>query len=399
MWAGIECTVNRIGDRYFDQMQRSGHHDRMSDLDLIADLGVTALRYPVLWERHHEGDWQWADARLARLHELGIEPIVTLLHHGSGPVHTNLLDDSMPQLLAAFAAQVANRYPWLTKFTPVNEVLTTARFSALYGHWYPHAKDEVSFWRALTNQCKAIVLAMRAIREAIPHAELVSTEDLGATYSTPLLAYQAAYENERRWASMDLLCGQRDAVLGHDASWFTKNPCPPDIMGFNYYLTSERWLDEDWRTWPAWSHGGNGKHEYADVHAVLAGKNKGVAPMLEAAWQRFGRPLAITEAHLGGTREEQLRWLVENYDTAARLKGQGIDIRAVTAWSAFGCFDWHCLVTRDDGFYEPGIFDIRGPTPRPTALARVIKSLARGERPQHPVLDGPGFWARAKEVL
>src|SRR5918911_288026 len=99
LWGGIECTVNRVGDAHFDQLARSGHDERIEDLDLVASLGIRTLRYPVLWERHLDGDWSWADRRLERLRELGITPIVGLVHHGSGPLHTNLLDPS-------FAAQL-----------------------------------------------------------------------------------------------------------------------------------------------------------------------------------------------------------------------------------------------------------------------------------------------------
>ena len=53
---------------------------------------------------------------------------------------------------------------------------------------------------------------MRAIREVNPAAQLVQTEDIGKTYSTPALAYQADFENERRWLSFDLLCGRVDAA-------------------------------------------------------------------------------------------------------------------------------------------------------------------------------------------
>jgi dTDP-4-dehydrorhamnose reductase len=35
---------------------------------------------------------------------------------------------------------------------------------------------------------------MRAIRQRIPEARLVQTEDMGKTYSTPALAHQAAFE-------------------------------------------------------------------------------------------------------------------------------------------------------------------------------------------------------------
>ena len=112
MWGGIECTINRVGDRYFDQIQQSGHARRIDDLDLIAALGIRTLRYPVLWEQispNHPDvcDWSWPDERLSRLRELGVRPIVGLLHHGSGPRYTDLLDDAFAPGLAALAGRVA----------------------------------------------------------------------------------------------------------------------------------------------------------------------------------------------------------------------------------------------------------------------------------------------------
>ena len=411
MWAGVECTVNRVGDRYFDQMVRSGHDRRESDLDLVAALGVKALRYPVLWERTAPGDladanWAWSDERLAKLRTLGIAPIIGLLHHGSGPAHTSLIDPAFPEKLAQYARAVAERYPWVRSWTPVNEPLTTARFSGLYGHWYPHGKDDATFLRTLVNQCKGTALAMREIRRVDPLAQLVTTEDLAFTRSVPMLQYQADFENERRWLSLDLHCGRvtrkhplwswlvRSGLTERELLWFAENPCVPDVIGCNYYLTSERWLDDNVAAWPAWSHGRNGRHAYADVHAALTGELAGLERLLGSVWERYRLPIAITEAHLGSTRDEQLRWLVDVHDAALRAKQRGADVRAVTVWSVFGSFDWHCLVTRDDGCYEPGVFDVRGPHPRPTALAQAVRDLAAGRRPAHPVLAGPGFWQR-----
>ena len=51
LWGGVECTVNRVGDDYLDQLEFSGHAGRPADLDHFAALGLRALRYPVLWER------------------------------------------------------------------------------------------------------------------------------------------------------------------------------------------------------------------------------------------------------------------------------------------------------------------------------------------------------------
>ncbi|MDQ3209463.1 MAG: dTDP-4-dehydrorhamnose reductase, partial [Gemmatimonadota bacterium] len=85
LWGGIECTVNRVHDRYYDQIQRTGHADRPDDLDRFAGLGIRTLRYPILWERTApdgpgDTDWTWPDQRMARLQTLGINPIVGLVH-------------------------------------------------------------------------------------------------------------------------------------------------------------------------------------------------------------------------------------------------------------------------------------------------------------------------------
>src|SRR5678816_2034165 len=122
---------------------------------------------------------------MERLRALGIDPIVGLAHHGSGPFGTSLLDDGFAEGLAAFARTVAERYPWVGRYTPVNEPLTTARFSALYGVWYPHVCDDAAFLRATLHQVRATRLAMEAIRDVRNDAQLVQTEDLGRTHATP----------------------------------------------------------------------------------------------------------------------------------------------------------------------------------------------------------------------
>jgi dTDP-4-dehydrorhamnose reductase len=409
--------VNRIGEEYFDQLERGGHASRPDDLALFAALGIQAMRYPVLWERtapdeNAPPDWSWADGRLGQLRELGVRPIVGLVHHGSGPRHTSLVDPAFPEKLAAFARAAASRYRWVEDYTPVNEPLTTARFSGLYGHWYPHARDPRTFARALINQCRATVLAMRGIREVNPAARLVQTDDLGKTHSTRVLSYQAEFENERRWLTFDLLCGRLSPVhpvwnylLGAgvaqgELEWFAANPCPPDVVGLNYYITSERFLDERLERYPAWTHGGNGRHDYADVEAVrvLAEGPAGPRALLAEAWERYGLPLAVTEAHLGCTREEQMRWLTEVWEAAGSLKHSGVDVRAVTAWALLGSYDWNTLLTRRDGHYESGVFDMRSGRPRPTALAGLLRDLGAGREHQHPVLESPGWWRRPERL-
>jgi len=410
LWAGPECSFVRVGERYIDQLGLTGHARRADDVDRLAALGVRAVRQPVLWER--TDSWAFADERLGRLRELGLRPIVGLVHHGSGPRHTNLLDDGFVSGLAGFARSVAERYPWLRDFTPVNEPLTTARFSALYGHWYPHAQSDHAFVRALIVECLATRAAMDAVRAVIPDARLVQTEDLGTVYATPRLAYQARFENQRRFLSLDLLCGKVDAahplhdwLLARGAdirvlASFVEAPCVPALIGLNYYVTSDRFLDDAVANYPADAVGGNGVHAYADVEAGRA-RSAGItghAAQLETLWQRYHLPLAITEAHLACSPDEQARWLYEAWCAAKWAQSRSIPVRAVTAWAAFGAYDWDSLLTAERGHYEAGLFEVREGLPVATPLALVARDLAVHGDCRHALLDCPGWWRRPERL-
>src|SRR4028119_1294897 len=101
LWAGAECTVVRVGDDYRDQSLETGHHHRQDDMDLHRELGATAVRFPILWERIAPDrltdlDFSWTDPRLERLRDHDIQVIGGLLHHGSGPLYTDLLDPAFP---------------------------------------------------------------------------------------------------------------------------------------------------------------------------------------------------------------------------------------------------------------------------------------------------------------
>lgn len=414
LWGGVECTVARVHDAVRNQIVETGHWRRERDLDQVAATGIRTLRYPVLWEtvapdHPDECHWHWHDRQLARMRELAIEPIAGLVHHGSGPFYTSLADPAFAQLLARYAAQVAQRYPWINRYTPVNEPLTTARFSGLYGHWYPHAASEDLFVRMLVNQCRGTALAMQAIRRINPAAQLVQTEDMGKVFSTPRLQYQADYENQRRWLGFDLLCGRVDrshpwrrrlldlGISQSELAFFIEQPCRPDIVGINHYLTSERYLDEHEELFPGHHRSGNQRERYADVEAVRVGFEErltGPLARLREVWERYGLPMAVTEVHHGCSRDEQLRWLKEVWDAACTLRREGVDLRAVTIWSLFGCVDWNSLLTQRNNAYEPGVFDTRCTPPRPTALAAAATSLASTGDFTHPVLDQPGWWHR-----
>lgn len=420
MWGGLECTLNRVGDRFINQCDKSGHSKRLTDLQLFKNLGLKKLRYPCLWELVapkdlDHCDWSYLDERLNEMKRLKQDFIAGFLHHGSGPLYTSLIDPDFPEKLATYARLFIQRYPWVNDFTPINEINTTARFSVLYGHWYPHLKDNSLYLKSMILQCKGTVLAMREIRCVNPKARLIQTDDIGKCQSTPELKYQSDFENERRWLTWDLLCGK--VVKGHplyqhflengitekELEWFEENTCSPDVIGLNHYLLSNRYLDHRLEMFPEWSHGGNGKHLYADVGAVDTSIVENIDPeiIFKEAWNRYNISIAATECHTRGRRESQMRWLDQIWKSALKLRSEGVQFEAVTAWSLIGTFDWNNLCTENENFYEPGIFDLRNPgrTPRETAMSKMVKELAMSGEFHSPILESDGVWKTPLRVI
>ncbi len=224
-------------------------------------------------------DFSWSDERLRGIRKLSMRPIVRLIHHGSGPRYTNLLKPGFATGLADHARATAERYPWVTDWNPVNEPLTTARFSCINGVWYPHrTAGEGAFWLALLNEVSGVRLSMKAVREINPQARLIQTDDLGYTHASPKLAEHAEFENHRRWITWDLLTGRvvpghplwsRIAAYGFDSRMkeLADDPCAPAVLGTNYHAASERVIDPRLDAYAGMA-GQDGPGDYANADAV-----------------------------------------------------------------------------------------------------------------------------------
>jgi dTDP-4-dehydrorhamnose reductase len=304
LWASPEPSFARIDETTVrDQLAETGHAARPDDAELIAALGVSGSRVPVLWERvapsdPHERDYREPQRRLEGLRAHGIDPILTLLHHGSGPAYTDLLDPAFPLWFAEYAGATAEQFPWVKRWTPINEPLTTARFATLYGVWFPNVSDDRAFGRAMINQTLAQQAAMRRIRRVIPDAEFVLTEDLQRFVAgDDGVAEYVAFLRERMYLSAELVAGRvgeehrlapflidRCGVNPFELAVLQRDACAPDLMAFDHYPHSERYL---------FTHDG----APADVAAVYVADQPPPAagPLLRAAAQRLQLPLALGE--------------------------------------------------------------------------------------------------------
>jgi len=158
---------------------------------------------------------------------------------------------------------------------------------------------------------------------------------------------------------------------------FASGEARPDLIGVNHYLTSDRYLDHRIELYPDLEPGGNGRDIYVDAEAARVDESRGdfgLEARLREIWDRYSIPLAITEVHHGCTREQQLRWFAEVWATAGRLRGEGVDLRAVTLWSMFGAVDWRSLI------------------------AKAAAAYAQGQTYPHPVLAETGWWRRPERL-
>jgi dTDP-4-dehydrorhamnose reductase len=333
-----------------------------------------------------------------------------LLHHGFGRMGIDPLTADYPARFGKYARDVARRYPGLDAFLPVNEPLTTARFGGLYGWWPPYGRDDTIFVRLLVAQCLAFREAAQAIRRERPDATIIVSEDAGRTYGTPEVAAAVEHGNHRRWLTFDLLTGRVDR--GHPLWAYLRSvpdvqrgldilaaePASPDVLGLNYYITSDRFLDHRLERYPADARGGDGALAYADVELVRVASPElsGFSGAIREAWARYGRPIALTEVQLAADPPDQVAWWVEAWRAAEDAARDGIAIQGVTTWAAFGAWEWRHLLRRRTGSYEAGAFDSRDGAPRAGALASAV---ARTAAVRDPGAAGVGWWRRPERVL
>jgi dTDP-4-dehydrorhamnose reductase len=93
-----------------------------------------------------------------------------------------------------------------------------------------------------------------------------------------------------------------------------------------------------------------------------------------------------------------VRWLAQHVDDVRAARADGVDVRAVGVWAAFGMIDWHSLLRAREGVREDGIYTFAGreSTPQPTELAEAVRALVRDG-----YLDAgrePGWWEREERL-
>jgi beta-glucosidase/6-phospho-beta-glucosidase/beta-galactosidase len=347
---GIECSAPVIGGGVRqDELRKTGHWERYEeDLAGIAGFGIRYLRYGVPFHVVAVGDdpaqfdWRWTDGAMTALRAAGIEPILDLVHFGLPDDIAAVGDPRLPARFEAYAAAVAERYPWVRYYTPVNEPLVTAWFSAKEGYWNERRRDDVSFVAALDNVATCAIRGMELISERRPDAIFIQSDACDSFIALePGHAERAAFLTERGQVGYDLTYGRQPShrivdwlrasgMSDERLAWFmergTNERC---ILGHDYYRGNERVIDSTGRIRKA------------------GARRRGFRALALDFYARYGMPFMLSETNIAGNLAPS--WLAEIWNDALTMKDEGLPIRGFCWYGFVDHVDWDSALTRNRG--------------------------------------------------
>lgn len=357
--SGIENSYPTIaGGRRIDQMEKCGHYQHWEeDFQLVQDLGIRFLRWGPALHKTFLGpgqyDWDWCDACMRRMEELDIQPILDLCHFGVPDWIGNFQNTEFAHFFEEYARAFARRYPYVKYWTPVNEILITALFSAKYGWWNERETSDRAFVNATVNLCKANLFAMRAIIDVIHDAIFIQSESSEYTHaSRPDLLKSATFYNERRFIPLDLTYAHQ--VSAPIYRYLVDNGISPEdydffmnhnyqfrcIMGTDYYVTNEHLLQ-------------------ADGSTIASGEFFGYYVIAKQYFDRYGLPLMHTETNIRES-EGAVQWLWKEWNNMLRLRQDGVPIVGFTWYSLTDQIDWDIALREERNNIHPvGLYDLQ----------------------------------------
>jgi beta-glucosidase/6-phospho-beta-glucosidase/beta-galactosidase len=379
---GIECSNPRVVDRAGrsirrDLLEECGHYKHWRrDLELVKELGTPVLRYGLPNHLVHLGpgkyDWSFADEALAEIKRLNISPILDLMHFGIPDWMGDFQNPEMPLHYAEYAGAVAQRYPWVRAYTPVNEIYVSARNSGWDGLWNERLRTEHGFVTALKHLVAANLLATAAIVKHVHNAVIVQSES--AEYTHHVVAspsHQIKLRNKLIFLSLDLLYSkspdsdvllfcQDNGMTREEFLWFMRTaPAGFQIMGNDYYGHNEKLLLPD------------GSMVYGED--VL-----GWYLITLRYYQRYYKPVMHTETNTPFP-ELNPRWLWKQWTNVLRMRRDGIPVLGFTWYSLTDQLDWDTQLAEKQGHVMAcGLYDMdRQPRRVAAEYQKLIREFER----------------------
>lgn len=394
LWAtGIEDTFitapwPKTG-RTLDEYELTGHYDRWhADIGLMAEIGVRAARYGIPWHRINPrpGVWEWefVDKTVDRLLELGIEPIIDLVHYGLPPwIEGAYLHRDFPEFMAEYGRRVAERLRGrVFAYTPLNEPRITSWYCGRLGWWPPFQRGWRGFASVMLGVCRGIVQTVHALRSVDPEI-LIAHVDATDLYQTeePALEAEAAHRQEIVFLALDLVSGRirpghalwdwllAQKIAEAEIDWFHDHAIELAFVGINLYpmftLKTARSTAAGGVRWTM---------PYADGEII-----RSLGAMY---WERYHAPVFISETASVGSVARRRAWLRESVEAVRHLRKDGVPLVGYTWWPLFALVTWaYRQGDHPPEYYlkQMGLWDLDANLRRvATPLVEEFAELARG---------------------
>jgi len=358
-----------------DVAESSGHAARRrADLECLRALGITRLRYPIRWHRVEAVpgvyDWAEVDAAMADFAELGLTPIVDLIHHTSYPAWLThaFADRRFGPAYLAYVEAFCRRYPQTSDYTLFNEPFATLWLAGHQALWPPYGSGPAAFVRVLRTVLPALAAASRLAKDLLPRARHVwvdTCEHHAGEPGDP--AEFGEHCNDRRTSVLDLFLGhdldvERRGFLqvlerAGGADLFDIAPGRIDVLGLDYYPHSEWW----------YVHGGGVS---PSPHPI------GFAAVARQYAERYDVPLILGETNVRGLPSDRATWLKYMAEQYGLAVADGVRLEGFCWFPVVDSCDWDSLLARHAGRCDPvGVLDSAGAD---TSVSRSYGLLAGG---------------------
>lgn len=365
VWAvGLEDTFiaqEVPGGRRLDEFELTQHYQHwIEDLKLAADIGFDHIRYGVPWYRVEPApdqfDWTFTDQVLPLLFELGLEPIIDLVHYGCPLwLEKQFAHPAYPERVAGYAAAFARRYPRARFYTPLNEPFVCAEMTGYEGRWPPNLAGDRGFVRIAMAVARGMVHTVRALRSVRADVVIVQVEVAVWRLSDDFdISERHAMDVARQYFAPELVLGRVDedhllhgylmanGATAAELAWFREDPIRLDVIGLNYYP------DACVRRWAV---GADGR----PTTEVCWGGGEYLARAVSDYWKRYQVPLLISETTVNersaalhapwrsppsGPSAWREHWLHELLRTVESVRDEGLPLVGVTWWPFLDAVGW-----------------------------------------------------------
>ncbi|MBW3556560.1 MAG: family 1 glycosylhydrolase, partial [Actinobacteria bacterium] len=361
-----------------DVAETTGHTRRWrQDLNLLADMGVRRLRYPIRWHRVEEirDDYDWSDTDevLGHLHDNGFRPVIDLVHHTSYPGWLDgFADPRFGPAYLRFAEAAARRYPWIEEYTLFNEPFSTLFLCGHEAIWPPYHRGLPSLVAILDNVLPWIGQASRMYKELLPAARHFYIDSCEShTSAGPAGDEITALANDRRFFVADALLGRHldedrpfvaEVIRAGGESLLSMEPAHIDVLGLDYYAHCQ------WH------------FEAPDAGVVPSPVPRPFHDLIVEYWQRYGLPCMASETNIRGFSSDRASWFKHTLEQAEQAQAAGVPMEGFCWFPSIDSADWDSLLFHCDGNIDPvGVFWLDDRLERrPSSMSRSFALAASG---------------------